>query len=147
MSRPFRFSLQKVLEYRVQLEDQAKLAFARAQAALDEQRLVVAAIEEALSRHARESAQKPQNTAADMWLNRNYAKRLAEDLLQAQTVQTQLEQVAEMRRLELVERAKELKLLEKLKEKQAQRHARDEEHKEQSQFDEMATLRYQAPAL
>jgi len=33
MPKPFRFSLQKVLEYRGQLEDQAKIALAKAQQA------------------------------------------------------------------------------------------------------------------
>ena len=147
MTRPFRFSLQKVLEYRSQLEDQAKLELARAERALAEQTALVRRLEHALDAHLEDASRTAPASAAQMWLNRNYAKRLAEDLDQARVVRGRLEQAVRECRAEVVEKAKERKLLEKLKEKQAERHARDEEHKEQAQFDEMATLRYQAPAL
>ena len=147
MARPFRFSLQKVLEYRTQLEDQAKLALAKAEHALARQVALVLSLEGALEQHLEASSRRVSANAAEMWLSRNYAKRLADDLEEARAARTHLEQAARECRAELIERAKERKLLEKLKEKQADRHARNEEHKEQAQFDEMATLRYQAPAL
>jgi flagellar protein FliJ len=147
MPRPFRFNLQKILDYRSQLEDQAKLAMAKAQQAHQQQVRLVGEINRNLVEHLETMSQAASLSAADIWLSRNYAKRLAGDLFQARQREVQLAQDVQMRRLELVEKAKERKLLEKLKETQARRHEREENRKEQAEFDEMATLRYQAPAF
>lgn len=147
MPRPFRFNLQKVLDYRSQLEDQAKLALAKAQQAHQRQVKLIAEINRNLVEHLESMAHATDLTAADIWLSRNYANRLAGDLFQARQREAQLAQDVRTRRLELVEKAKERKLLEKLKETQAIRHEREENRKEQAEFDEMATLRYQAPAF
>ncbi|WP_027190991.1 flagellar export protein FliJ [Fundidesulfovibrio putealis] len=147
MPRPFRFNLQKVLDYRAQLEDQAKQALAKAEQAHQAGRARVEHIQSSLSAHLEAMSQGGAKSAADIWLGRNYAKRLAGDLYLAQQEEARLAQDVILRRQELVDRAKERKLLEKLKETQAERHARDENRKEQAEFDEMATLRYQVPAV
>ena len=147
MPRPFRFNLQKVLDYRTQLEDQAKLALAKAQHAHSEQVRAVQRLDAALSAHLEAMAKADGQSAADIWLGRNYAKRLTEDLRQARLAESRLAQDVQFRRQELIGKAKERKLLEKLKETQAARHESEENRKEQAGFDEMATLRYQAPAL
>ncbi|MBI4805064.1 MAG: flagellar export protein FliJ [Desulfovibrio sp.] len=147
MPRAFRFNLQKVLDYRSQLEDQAKLALTKAQQAHQQQITLIAEINRNLVEHLESMAHATDLTAADIWLSRNYANRLAGDLFQARQREAQLAQDVQTRRLELVEKAKERKLLEKLKETQAIRHEREENRKEQAEFDEMATLRYQAPAF
>lgn len=147
MPKPFRFNLQKVLDYRAQLEDQAKLALAKAQAAHDEALRLVRVIADMLAAH-REAMAAPEGlSAADIWLGRNYERRLKDDLALAQRDEARLAQDVQQRRVELVERAKDRKLLEKLKETQAARHEREELLKEQAGFDEMATLRYKAPAF
>ncbi|MFZ5426542.1 MAG: flagellar export protein FliJ [Thermodesulfobacteriota bacterium] len=147
MPKPFRFSLQKVLEYRGQLEDQAKIALAKAQHAHREQTRAVESLDKALAAHLETMASAGEQTAAGIWLSRNYAKRLTGDLYLARQAEARLARDVQERRAELAERAKERKLLEKLKETQSIRHEREESRKEQSGFDEMATLRYQAPAL
>jgi len=147
MPKPFRFSLQKVLEYRGQLEDQAKIALAKALKAHRDQELTVERLDKTLSAHLASMADADGKSAADIWLARNYAKRLTGDLYLARQAEARLAQDVQSRRVELAERAKERKLLEKLKETQSIRHEREENQKEQAGFDEMATLRYQAPAL
>jgi flagellar FliJ protein len=147
MSRPFRFNLQKVLDYRAQLEDQAKQALVRAQQAHQEKAREVALLDGNLARHMEAMSSQAMQSAADIWLGRNYAKRLAEDLALARQAEAQLLHEAQERRLELVEKAKERKLLEKLKETQAKRHEQEEFRKEQAGFDEMATLRYRPPVV
>jgi flagellar FliJ protein len=147
MPRPFRFNLQKVLDYRVQLEDQAKQALAKAQQALRDKSREAALLDDALAGHLEAMSSASTRSAADIWLGRNYAKRLAEDLALARRDEARLLQETEARRVELVEKAKERKLLEKLKETQAKRHEQEEFRKEQAGFDEMATLRYRAPAV
>lgn len=147
MPRPFRFNLQKVLDYRAQLEDQAKLALAKAQQAHQAQTRLIAELDQALAQHRDAMSRSASLSAADIWLSRNYAKRLAQDLAQARELEVRLAQDVQRSRLELVDKAKERKLLEKLKETQATRHEREESRKEQAGFDEMATIRYQAPAF
>lgn len=147
MTKPFRFTLRQVLDYRAQLEDQAKQALAKAQQALAAQRQAVARLDGTLRDHLEAMSRQESASAADLWLGRNFAKRLSEDLAQARLLEHRLVQEVDQRRVELVERAKERKLLEKLKETQANRHEREENRKEQAQFDEMATLRYKAPVV
>ncbi len=147
MPKPFRFNLQRVLDYRSQLEDQAKLALAKAQQAHRAQVRLVARLTQTLDAHLDTMSQAKDLSAADIWLGRNYAKRLAADLAQARQDEVRLAQDVHNRRIELVEKAKERKLLEKLKETQAKRYEQEEFRKEQAGFDEMATLRYQAPAF
>ncbi|GFK93855.1 hypothetical protein NNJEOMEG_01691 [Fundidesulfovibrio magnetotacticus] len=146
MTRPFRFTLAQVLDYREQLEDQAKLALAKAQQALQERLEATARLDASLREHLERMAREGAS-AADFWLGRNYARRLEEELAFSRLEEARLAQDVHQRRLELVERSKERKLLEKLKETQAVRHEREEHRKEQAQFDEMATLRYQPPVV
>uniref|UniRef100_A0A7C4EJ86 Flagellar FliJ protein n=1 Tax=Fundidesulfovibrio putealis TaxID=270496 RepID=A0A7C4EJ86_9BACT len=147
MPRPFKFPLQKVLEYRAQLEDQAKQALAAAQAAHARQEAAVRNLERAREAQRREMAGPAARDAASLWLGRNYLERLEGDLAQAVETLAQLAQDVQIRRAELAQRAKDRKLLEKLKETQAIRHEREENRIEQAGFDEMATLRYQAPVV
>jgi len=147
MAKPFRFNLQKVLDYRAQLEDQAKLALAKAQQLHLEQQRLIKTLEDTLAAHLDDMAHKPTLTAADMWLGRNYAKRLAEDLYVGRQTEERLAQDVILRRQELVVKAKDRKLLEKLKETQAKRHEQEELRKEQAGFDEMATIRFKVQAL
>ena len=147
MTRPFHFTLEQVLEYRGQLEDQAKLALAKALAAENDQRAVCASLGAALVEHETRFLERPDMTAADIWLWRGYKDRLDADLGVARRNLAGLVQGTAARRAELVERAKQRKLLEKLKQKKATRHADEEQRKEQAQFDEQATLRFRPSSL
>ena len=51
---------------------------------------------------------------------------------------------AEAARTELISRSKDKKTLEKLKATQAENHAREEQLREQHEYDETASLRYKA---
>ena len=142
MPRPFRFSLQKVLEYREQLEEQAKLAFSKALRVYEHQAEQVDALHRAMAAHEARWFAEPMS-AADIWLWRMYRQRLKEDIDQAEAALERLRLAMEDRRRDLVEKSKERKLLERLKTNQAMEHFRQENLKEQREFDEMATLRYQ----
>jgi len=146
MPRPFRFNLDKVLDYRAQLEDQAKIALARAQQALRDHLRLLEMLEADLDgQRARLSGSSLD--AAELWLVRSYVQRLEGDIALARLRQGELEQDVQSKREELADRAKDRKLLEKLKETQAARHVAEENRKEQAGFDEMATLRYQPPVV
>ncbi len=142
MARPFIFKLEKLLEYREQLEDQAKLALSKARQDLREQVALVEKLEKDLQACMSSMNEIKQMTQAELWLWSGWRKRLELDKREAQARQVQLERVVEELRVDLVTKAKDRKLLEKLRAKEAIRHAQEEQRKEQNAFDETATLRY-----
>lgn len=117
---PFHFKLQQILDYRAQLEEQAKLRFAqaqreheRAEARVDALRAQVAENEKKLY----ENVTSPN----EHWLLDHYVTALKSDLVAALRNLVMLAQAREDARMLLVQRAQERKLLEKLKTKQASR--------------------------
>ncbi len=148
MARRFIFSLEKVLDYRAQLEEQARLQLAVAQRAYQEQVARVSGLREALARHERSlNADDGPLSAADIWLWRNYKERLFQDLAKAEATMLDCAKELNKCRREAIVRSKDRKLLEKLKTRQAIRHAEEHKLAEQKEHDEMATLRYQPQAL
>jgi flagellar FliJ protein len=141
MTRPFTFSLEKVLDYRGQLEEQAKLALAKAQQAYSAQVEHAQGIRDAIERHEA-ALYENDPTPQDMWLWRNYKARLVQELKDAERRMLELAQNVNRRRREVVHRSKDRKLLEQLKTKQKRRHDEEEELREQKEFDEAATLRF-----
>ena len=142
MARPFVFKLEKVLEYRAQLEDQAKLALSKALHDMQEQAERVEELQRDLAACLDEMSRIKQMTQPELWLWSGWRNRLELDKKLAQTKLDGLERLVEERRLDLVAKAKDRKLLEKLRAKQAVRHGQEEQRKEQSAIDETATLRY-----
>ena len=143
MPRPFHFSLEKVLQYRQQLEDQAQLALAQAQKRYQEQTRRLESLKEQLQTQEEYFQAQTNITANDIWLWRNYKERLLQEIQQAEEKLRQLASEVNKRRTEAVNKAKDRKLLEKLKTNQLNKHLEQEQHKEQQEFDEMATLRHQ----
>lgn len=145
MPRAFHFSLQKVLDFRIQLEEQSKQALAKAQNSYQAQVQVVQKLREDLAAHEQAmygSTGDDAPSSQELWLWRNYSERLQEDLqAQEQIVLQRARELNKVRR-ELVNRSKDRKLLEKLKQNQMIRHVKEEEKREQNELDEMATLRY-----
>ena len=142
MARPFVFKLEKVLEYRAQLEDQAKLALSKALHDMQEQAERVGELQRDLAACLDEMSRIKQMTQPELWLWSGWRNRLELDKKLAQTKLDGLERLVEERRLDLVAKAKDRKLLEKLRAKQAVRHGQEEQRKEQNAFDETATIRH-----
>lgn len=147
MARRFRFSLERVLDYRKQLEDQARMALAKALAAHQAQAQVVADLRSALERHIASLYEGGQVTENDMWLWRRYRIRLEEDIALAERKQMELARVLTKARQDLVAKSKDKKLLEKLRANQQAAFVKEENLKEQKETDEMATLRFQYEAV
>jgi len=143
MPRPFAFKLEKVLEYRGQLEEQAKAALARAKEAHDAKATIVADMEAGFAAHMDREI-KSRESANDMWLWRQYKDALEQDISIARMDLKSLELKLQRCRTVAVERSKEKKLLEKLKETQAKKHHEEESAREEKENDEMATLRYES---
>jgi flagellar FliJ protein len=140
----FRFSLQKVLDYRAQLEEQAKMELARALHVLLGREQAVRDLREVIAVHAAALEGKADVTPADLWLWRVYKERLEMDILAAEEAVRQAAAEVARRRAAVVQRSTDRKLLDKLKANQAARHAREESLKEQKQNDEMAVVRHGA---
>lgn len=141
MGKPFVFRLQKVLEYRSQLADQARMALAQAQAAHDAQQKALADLEAQLEAYLAQGFGHAA-TQAEIWLWMRYREALERDVATAVVELDRLASILQTRRQEAVLRSREKKLLEKLKDRQARKHHVAENLEEQKEFDEMSTLRY-----
>lgn len=141
MAKPFHFPLQKVLDYREQLEDRARLALAKAHKAHEQQRGVVEDLKERLTRHQRRGAGQDAD-ANDIWLWQQYKQALEQDLSSAQGRLSKLALNLQKCRREAVQASKDRKLLDKLKQQQAARHRDEEQRREEKENDEMAALRF-----
>ena len=142
---PFKFTLQQVLEYRTQLEDQAKLALAEVQAKYQKQVQRVDGLRKALADN--QELMSTTTDPAQTWIIRNFLQGVRQDISTAEHRLLTLAQELNSARQVLTEKAQEKKLLEKLKENQAKRHAHEEKIKEQLQLDETATLRFKPQAF
>jgi flagellar protein FliJ len=141
MGKPFVFRLEKVLEYRQQLEDQARMALAKAKAAHDGQKQVLLDLSMRLEAHVERGFGK-NATQPDVWLWMQYREALEKDIESAREELERLAQVLQTCRQQAVLRSRERKLLEKLKDRQARKHHVQENLDEQKEFDEMATIRH-----
>ncbi len=139
----FRFGLEKVLDYRVQREEQAKMELARALAEHFVREKAVRALRESMAAHMRALEEKKDLTVADIWLWRTYGRRLEQDTAVAEVALRRAAEEVSRRRGVVIARSTERKLLEKLKSKQAVRYVREQGLKEQKQHDEMAVIRHE----
>jgi flagellar FliJ protein len=144
---PFRFNMQKILDYREQREEEAKVQLAVAQRRFEETRQRLAALQTELEEgeiNLRESVFKE---AAERWLREVYVKGLRGDIAAAAVqMRMQMQLVEEARKLTAA-CAIDKKIMEKLKWRKKQRYIHDEKMKEQHANDEAATLRYKAPSF
>ena len=138
---PFRFRLQNVLNYRVQLEDQAKMVFAGAREKHERQHHEVERLDEELKQTLNRRHEALKANRDEVWLLENYCKGLAADLEQAQALLRHLAFEMEEARQKLVQAMQNRSLLDKLKERQYERHLKEENLQEQRFNDEIITLR------
>ena len=143
----FRFKLQKVLEYREQLEEQAKVALARAQQLHIEEERRSEALKTLLAEQETRLYSNALLPAGERWLLEHFIRGVREDLQSSlMRLRTLACMVAEALKT-LRERARDKKVLEKLKARQRERHELEERSKEQRSYDETATLRFKAASF
>ncbi|MFW6324443.1 MAG: flagellar export protein FliJ [Desulfovibrionales bacterium] len=139
----FQFKLQKVLDYRKQLEEAAKLELSRARKQYRVQSGLFSSLDEKLKELAKQFQEVAPSTEKEIWLWRTYRERLFFDRKEAERSLLALEEKVSQCRSVVVERARERKLLERLKTRKLMDHRQQEQAKEQQQFDEMATIRFE----
>lgn len=139
---PFKFKLQKALDYRAHLEEEAKMRLAAAEKSLRDSRKRRDAIQEEMDNAEARAAAEPFMQSGERWLLEQYMKGLRADLAAAEMDARMKEQIVAEARNVLTARAMDRKILDKLKERQNQQFIRQEQTTEQHFNDEIATLRH-----
>ncbi|MBU1003228.1 MAG: flagellar export protein FliJ [Proteobacteria bacterium] len=139
----FRFSLERVLDYRRQLEDQAKMDVAKALAAHNERAQHLDKLQVKLAQHEASLYSEEAITEKDIWLWRRYFSALKDDISTAEAQLQKLAKILTEARQRLMTRSRDKKLLERLKANQEGAFRKEENLKEQRESDEMATIRFQ----
>jgi flagellar FliJ protein len=143
----FRFKLQKVLEYRELLEEQAKVALARVQQLYIEEERRSEALKALLTEQETKLYSNALLPAGERWLLEHFIRGVREDLQSSHMRLRTLARMVVEAQNTLRERAKDKKVLEKLKARQRERHELEERTKEQRSYDETATLRFKAASF
>ncbi len=134
--------MQKILEYREQLEEEAKIKLAEAQRMLLHEETRMQGLQEQLAEKERDLYKNLETDAATRWLLDNYIRGLKEDIAQTSLNIKHLNVLVGQCRTLVIMRAKDSKILEKLKEKQQERYYVAEKENERKINDETATLRH-----
>lgn len=144
---PFKFRMQKVLDYREQLEEEAKVRLGKAESDLraSQEKLDNLRQQLAEAQNRLFSGELMQNS--ERWLHEQYVKGLRGDVNEEAMRMRMFRQIAEEARKLLAARAIDRKLLDKLKEKQKKQFIHAENKQEQNFNDEIATIRYKAAAV
>ncbi len=138
----FKFSMEQVLKYRTQLEQEAKIQFAQVEnERLREERRYTMLIESLNAEQYRLST-LPPTEMEERWIIENFIKGLRQDLVESQKYLQLWTQKSDAAREVLTEKARDKKMLEKLKEKQERRYVEDEKYKEQKFFDEIIASKH-----
>ncbi len=133
----FSFSLEQVLKYRKQLEQEAKVAYAQVEQERLRESNRLEQIITALNNEQHRLATLRAEDLDNRWLIANFVKSLREDLRISQEKLRYWEKKADEARQVLTEKSKDKKILEKLKEKQEIRYVHEEKRKEQQFYDEL----------
>ena len=144
---PFRFKLQKVLDYREQMEEEAKVRLAEATMRHDEAVRALQQAQQALEAERQHQTVDPLMSAAERWVSDQYIKGLTNDVQMADMQERMTAQVQEEARKMLAIRALDRQMLDKLKDRQRRNYQHEELQKEQHFNDEIATIRFKAQAV
>ncbi|MDR2825705.1 MAG: flagellar export protein FliJ [Deltaproteobacteria bacterium] len=143
----FKFRLEKVLEYRRQLEEQAMLVLARARARRDAEKVRLENLNSEFGLSSAKLSGGAGMHGAERWLMQNYVQALRQDIESSARLLQGLEEEVALCQNALIDKAQERELLDKLKSRQAKRFAEDEKLREQHENDETATIRYKKTAI
>lgn len=142
----FKFNMQKVLDYREQLEEEAKVQLGKAERELASAENQLSVLRQEFAK-AQEASMGKLMKSADRWLHDQFLKGLKADISQAAIQARMARQIVEEARKVLAARALERKMLEKLKQRKNADYIKTEQKQEQNFNDEIATIRYKAAAI
>ncbi|WP_124976793.1 flagellar export protein FliJ [Ligilactobacillus salitolerans] len=128
----FTFSLQKVLEYRMQVEDQVKAQFAQIVAAENQQSSLL----DEVVQEKNAMMETPQRSLGRMQVTRRYLMALNEQIMLCRQQLLELGSQKEEVRAQLIEAQKQRKVLERLKAKQLTAFKKELAVDQQKQLDD-----------
>ena len=140
----FKFSLEKVLKYREQLENEAKALAAGLQQKSQALKDRYAQLKQEERLQEQKLAATPFSQSGDRWLIDMYIKAIRQDIAQTQTDIAKTDAELEQAKRVLAEKSKDRKIMEKLKEKHFEQYKKEEQLKEQRNLDEIANIRFKA---
>lgn len=136
----FRFSMEKVLDWRSDTEEAKKKEFGDAQREKFRQEAV---LHELIQENIKIKNESLTTTRIDILRRQNMYKVMLDERIVQQKNQVEIaEKSVETARIALMEAHKDKKIMEKLKEKEYTFVMEQEKSEEQKQLDEMATLSY-----
>ncbi len=142
MRKSFKFNLQKVLDFRSGLEEQAQLELAHSRKKYQDQISRVQDLENEIAQAMEEIRKKENITRDRIWLWNKYIERLNFDHRLARLRLRELAREVNNRRQQLLEKSKDKKIIEKIKINQKIKFEHAQQKAEQKEFDEMAVVRY-----
>ncbi len=140
----FKFKLQSVLEYRLNVEEKILNEFSDTKRHLEEQKAVLKALineRENLMDDLR-SMQRAPMKADDIAAILGYVDNLREREKVQKNIIHQAKEVVEQKRKELVEAVKNRKVMENLRDKHAEEYLKNLNETEQKNSDEMSVLKF-----
>jgi len=138
----FNFHLQRVLDYKLQLEEEAKIKLGRAIMEMSAKEQEIQNIKKELENIIRILG-KADASEEEMWLYIQTEKNLLTDLTRAkQELELLIDKVDKCKK-NLIQKTIERKKIEKLKEQQKKRFIYEEQQNEQKEIDEISTLKYE----
>lgn len=140
----FKFSLEKVLKYREQLENEAKALAAGLQQKSQALKDRYAQLKQEERLQEQKLAATPFSQSGERWLIDMYIKAIRQDIAQTQTDIAKTDAELEQAKRVLAEKSKDRKIMEKLKEKHFEQYKKEEQLKEQRNLDEIASIRFKA---
>lgn len=143
--KSYRFSMEKVLEWRADLEDSAHLLVKEKEEALHKEQ---ARLEGLIKESRKLKSENLFKSSIDDLKRHSLYKELLDDKivrqkLAIQTAETELDRARE----QLKEAHKDKKVMEKLEEKEKKRYIEFVNKKEQEQLDEISTLSFGRPTV
>lgn len=142
----FNFRLQKILDYKIQLEEQCKLELKRANFELMKKQQELANIDLELNKIKKALLNGNLNNDL-LWLYREMEKNLIIDSEQLKKEIDLLVQKIDILKKDLITKTIERKKMEKLKEKERDRFLYEEQKKEQKEIGDIAIFRYEKPSI
>lgn len=140
----FKFKLQSVLEYRLNVEEKILNEFSDTKRHLEEQKAVLKALineRESLMDDLR-SMQRAPMKADDIAAILGYVENLREREKVQKNIIHQAKEAVEQKRKELVEAVKNRKVMENLRDKHAEEYLKNLNETEQKNSDEMSVLKF-----
>jgi len=138
----FQFKLQRILDYRKQIEEQAKMRLAKILSLISQKKEQIKQCERELEQISKVISMGNLSEHS-LWLYKESEKNILLYIDQLKKELKDLSQKAEVLRQDLILKTIERKKLEKLKQKDHERFIYEEQKREQKEIDEISTLRYE----